>query len=742
MTTPEITSHLRTCSFCEATCGIVVEMEGARVRRVRGDREHPDSRGFLCPKASAVGWLHDDPDRLRHPLVRRGTSWEAVDWDDAFALVDERLTDVLGRFGRDSLGLYVGNPASYDIALSLYGPPVYRVARQRYSPATVDTFPKQMANGLVYGGEFTIPFPDLGRTDVLWILGANPAASNGSLLVAPDVMGRLERIQGRGGRVVVFDPRRTATAQKASEHRAIRPGTDAMFLAAVITTLFDEGLVRLRHLGAFTTGIEELRRALAPLSPRVAGPACGIDADDIVALAREFAAADAAVAYGRLGTCTQEFGTLASWLIEALNVLTGNLDRPGGAMFGWPATGSELTGPGPARTPRRGRWTSRVRGAPEVMGELPVACLAEEITTPGPGQLRALLTVAGNPVLSVPDHRLAGALEQLDLHIALDLYLNETTSRADIVLPAESPLQRPHFPHTQLAFMAHQVVRWTEPTLAPDGDRPRDWQVMLRLHSILSGRGLDPSYEELDDELFRARVETEVRQPGSRLAGRSVDEIVARADGDGPARLIDLMLRAGPYGDAYGAAEGISLAAVRAHPHGLVVGSLEPRLPGALRTTSGCIELAPPALVDEVPKLAAALTRPAGTRLIGRRDLRTNNSWMHNVAGLARGKDRSRLLLHPHDAAIRQLETGDRARLRGAHHEVVVEVEIDEAMMPGVVSLPHGWGHDHTGTRLSVAEARPGVNANLLADHDLIDPLSGSSVVNGIDVELLAGCVE
>ena len=521
MATPEITTHLRTCSFCEATCGIVVELEGDRVRRVRGDREHPDSRGFLCPKASAVGWLHDDPDRLRRPLVRRGTSWDEVEWDDAFALIDERLTDVLQQWGPDSLGLYVGNPASYDIALSLYGPSVYRIARQRYSPATVDTFPKQMANGHVYGGEFTIPFPDLEHTDVLWILGANPAASNGSLLVAPDVMGRLEQIQERGGRVVVFDPRRTATAQKASEHHAIRPGTDALFLAAVITTLFDEGLVRLRHLEGFTNGVGDLRRALAPFPAPVVAPVVrhrGVrhrrpgppvrrcrcrrrvrparDVHPGVRHARQLA--------GR-GPQRRHRQPRPSRRIDVR--VAGN--------------GQRADQPGPARVPRRGRWTSRVRGAPEVMGELPVACLAEEITTPGPGQIRALLTVAGNPVLSVPDHRLGAALEQLELHIAFDLYLNETTSRADIVLPAESPLQRPHFPYTQFAFMARQVVRWTEPTLPPDADRPRDWQVMLRLLSILTGRGVAPSYEELDDELFRARVESR-GPPARQPAGRSV----------------------------------------------------------------------------------------------------------------------------------------------------------------------------------------------------------------------------
>jgi anaerobic selenocysteine-containing dehydrogenase len=674
---------------------------------------------------------------VTRPMVRTGVDWDEVGWDEAFAHLDERLTTVLAAHGTESLAVYVGNPASYDLALSLYTPAVFRIARHRFSPATVDTFPKQMANGHLFGGEFTIPMPDLVRTDLVWILGANPAVSNGSLMVTPDVTDRLQEVQRRGGRVVVFDPRRTATADRASEYHAIRPGTDALFLAAVLHTLYEENLTHLRHLAPFTNGVDELRRAVEPFAPEGVGPACRIDADQIRRLARELSAADRAVVYGRLGTCTQEFGTLASWFIEALNVVTGNLDRPGGAMFAWPFTGSELTMDGPPRLPRRGRWSSRVRGAPEVMGELPVACLAEEILTAGTGRIRALLTVAGNPALSVPDPRIGGALADLDMHVALDVYLNETTRHAHVLLPAEAHLQRPHMPLTQHSFMSRQVARWTEPSLPPDDDRPRDWQMMLRLWSILTGRGTSVPFEVLDDELFVARVSAEVRRPGSPVNGRAVDDIVAAAGGSGPERIVDFMVRCGPLGDGFGAHEGgLTLAEIKRHPHGLDLGGLEPRLPGALKTESGRIELAPGPLLGQLPALATALQRsPAGSvQLVGRRDVRTNNSWMHNVAGLARGKDRSRLQVNPQDATRLGLATGVRARVVGAQGEVVVEVEVTDAVMCGVVSLPHGWGHDAPGTRQAVAATRPGANVNVLADPFTIDPLTGTSVVNGFAV--------
>ncbi len=461
-------------------------------------------------------------------------------------------------------------------------------------------------------------------------------------------------------------------------------------------------------------------------------------------MARELAAAPTAAVYGRIGTCTQEFGTLASWLVDVLNVLTGNLDSRGGAMFPLAAAGAaNATGePGRGRGTRFGRFASRVRGLGELFGELPVVCLAEEIDTPGEGRIRALITVSGNPVLSTPNSdRLDAALREIDFMVSLDVYVNETTRHADVILPAPSPLRRGHYDLALYQFAVRNVANYSPPVLDPEPELPDEWLTLLRLSAIAFGMGPDADLAAIDDGVARTLVQRELETPGSPVGGRTADEIMAALEPRvGPERLLDLMLRTGPYGDGFGArTEGpqLTLGTLEAAPHGVDLGPLAPRLPDALRTASGTIELAPELLVSDVPRLHAALDRAAdGPVLIGRRHLRSNNSWMHNLPVLVKGKPRCTLHVHPDDAARYGLADGAAAQLRSRTGTVEAEVEVTDEVMPGVVSLPHGWGHAVANTRMSVATEHPGTNSNVLADDQLFDALSGNAVLNGIPVSL------
>jgi anaerobic selenocysteine-containing dehydrogenase len=716
----------------------LVSTEASQVVRIRGDLEDHASKGYLCPKASALKWLAEDPDVVTKPLVRDGTSFREVGWDEAFSEVERLLGPIVRASGPDAVAIYYGNPASHCLSLALYSPHLMRLTRSRYSPGPVDTFPKQLATGLMFGGEFTIPVPDIDRTDLLWILGANPLASNGSFMVAPGVGKRLKAIQRRGGRVIVFDPRRTATADVSSEYHAIRPGSDALFLAAVANVLFERRLTRLDHLADLVERLDVLELRLRPFSPEAVEMACGIAAAEIRRLAAELAAAPTAAVYGRIGTCTQEFGSLASWLVEVLNVLTGNLDRPGGVMFSWPITGSPYTVPGPARLPRRNRFRSRVSGRPEVFGEFPAGCLSEEIMTAGPGQIEALITLGGNPAVSVPDGRLSAALDHLRALISVDIYVNETSSKAHVILPSEPHLEQPHFAFILQRMMLRQVAKWSEPVFQPDPTRPRDWEIVLRLRKVLQGRGADADLAQIDTELFAQEVHRATRTPGSAISGRNPDEIISMSPGIGPERLSDFLIRTGPYGDAYGERPaGLTLAVVRADPRGIDLGGLDSHLPDIIRTPSGLIDLAPADLLGDLTRLWDSTRRVvAPFKLIGRRELRTNNSWMHNLAGLARGKDRSKLQVNPIDALRIGVGDGDTARVTSNGGAVDAVVEVTDEVMPGVVCLPHGWGQRDP--RLRVASTLPGVNSNVLGDVDLLDVPSGASVVNGLPVEVAA----
>ncbi|MCF6475901.1 molybdopterin oxidoreductase family protein [Nonomuraea sp. MG754425] len=709
----------RTCPLCEAVCGLTLTLDdGGHVTRVRGDKDDPFSKGFICPKGASLGRLDEDPDRLRKPLVREGERWREVGWDEAFDAVRaglDRLAD------RRCAAVYLGNPNAHTMAGALYAAPLIKAlgTRNVYSASTADQMPKHVASGLMFGHPLTIPVPDLDRTDHLLMLGANPLESNGSLCTAPDFPGRLKALRRRGGRLVVVDPRRTRTAALADEHVFIRPGTDAYLLFGIVHTLLAEDLAR---PGREVNGLAEVREAAKHFPPEAVAGRTGVPAEVIRRLARELAGARTAAVYARIGTCTAEFGTLAQWLVDVLNVLTGNLDRPGGAMFPKPAT--EFGGR--RRTYTTGRWRSRVRGLPEANGELPVATLADEIETPGEGQVRFLLTVAGNPVLSAPHgDRLDAAFRRLDFMVSVDPYLNETTRHANVILPPPRVLQSGHYDFTLLGFAVRNYARYSPPLLPLDG-RPSEAQILARLAVIASGLEGDLDAFVIDETLRKA-----TERPGSGVEGRDVAELRELLDGEtGGERRLDLMLRLGPYGEWSGKGD-LSLRKLLDHPHGLDLGALEPRLAEVLRTASGLIELAPPQLMEDVERLRGKLEEePPEIVLIGRRHLRSNNSWMHNVGPLVGGSNTCTLQIHPSDVARLGL-TGE-AVVRSAKGQVTVALEPTDTIMPGVVSLPHGWGH--AGSAQNVAAGHAGVSANSLTDETTVDVPSGNAVFNGVPV--------
>jgi anaerobic selenocysteine-containing dehydrogenase len=717
-----------TCPLCEATCGLEITLTDGAVTRIRGDADDVLSHGFVCPKGASLQELHDDPDRVRTPLVRDGDgNLRPASWDEAYAEIDRRLPAIRDEHGNDAVAVYVGNPSAHNLSTLIYGRVLLKALRTRniFTASTVDQYPKQMASALMFGSGATVAVPDVDRTDHLLVLGANPLASNGSLLTAPDMRGRLRAIRARGGKVVVVDPRRTRTAREADEHHFIRPGSDALLLFALVHTLFAEDLADPGVLGEYVSGLDAVRELAAAFAPEAVAAACGIAAPDIRRMARELAGAPSAAVYGRIGTTTQRFGTAASWLVDVLNVITGNLDRPGGAMFPLPATGSSNTAgePGRGRGAQFGRWHSRVRGLGEIFGELPAVCLAEEIETPGEGQVRALITVAGNPAVSTPNsERLAAALETLDFMVSVDVYVNETTRHADVILPGPSPLQRSHFDLALSGFAVRNVANYSPPALAPDPSIPEEWETLLRLAAIVTGQG--PSADIAAIDRFVAL------DVASRMDGDPEELLAIVEPRVGPERILDLRLRGGPY--------ALTFTDLEAAPHGIDLGPLKPRMPDALRTPSGKIELAPEALVADVARLHETLAEPVngGMVLIGRRDVRSNNSWMHNLPKLVRGKQRCTAHVHPRDAERLRLADGEVAVVRSRAGAIVVPIEVTEDVMPGVVSIPHGWGHDLPGVALGVAGEHAGTNSNVLADELLVEPLSGTAVLNGIPIEL------
>ncbi len=693
-------THYRACHLCEAICGLVIETEGAEILSIKGDPDDPLSRGHICPKAVALQDIHQDPDRLRAPVkkvVENGnTSWQEISWEEALDTTARKLADTITTHGVNSVGIYMGNPSVHNYGMMTHQSALFRHIRtnNRFSATSVDQLPHHLAGLWMYGHKLLIPVPDVDRSNYFLMLGANPLASNGSLWTVPDVKKRLKALTARG-KLVLVDPRRTETAAIASEHQFIRPGTDALFLLALLNTLFSEGLCEPGHLAEYTTGLPEVEAAVKDFTPEFAARHTGIKAEDIRRIAREFAAADGAVCYGRMGVSTQAYGALCQWLIQLINIVTGNLDRPGGSMFTTPALDTVQTaGPG-----GHGRHRSRVRDLPEFDRELPAVCLAEEITTPGEGQVRVLFTGAGNPVLSTPNgRRLDEALDELDFMVSLDPYINETTCHADIILPPTSSLEHDHYDMSFHVFSMRNTVRYNDPVFDKPEGSLHDWEIFTEL--------------------------------GNRLA-RLLD--LAEQPPMPPHEMIDMGLQMGPW-----AAQNLSIESLRAQPSGVDLGPLEPRLPERLATPNKQIICDVPQTMADLDRLRAEFGegKVDGLKLIGRRHVRSNNSWMHNYHRLVKGKDRCTLLMHPEDIAQNGLQDGAQATLSSRVGAVDVVVEVSEDVMPGVVSLPHGYGHHRAGVRLATAAERAGVSCNDVTDDHHLDALSGNAAVNGVPVEV------
>jgi anaerobic selenocysteine-containing dehydrogenase len=714
MAKPSTSTHYRACNLCEAICGIEITVEESRIASIRGDKDDPFSNGHICPKAVALQDIHTDPDRLRHPVRRTGDGrWERISWEAAFDETADRLRQMQSRHGRDAVAVYVGNPAVHNYGSLLFGPPLFRTLRTKnqYSATSVDQLPHHLAATLMFGHQLMLPVPDIDRTQFMLILGANPVVSNGSMMTAPGMRKRLQELRQRGGQLIVVDPRRSETAQLADRHLFIRPGTDALLLAALLHVLFEERLDNPGRLADFTRSIDTVRDLVSEFPPNAVAAAIGIPAEEIGRLARDFAAAPSAVCYGRIGVSTQEFGGLCQWLINVLNIVTGNLDRPGGAMFATPAV-DLLTRTGRGSV---GRWQSGVRGLPSFGSELPVAALSEEILADGPGRVRALLTLAGNPVLSTPNGgRLDRALARLDFMVSVDFYLNETTRHADLILPPTGPLEHDHYDLAFHVLAVRNTARYSAPVFEPPADTRHDWQILGELQRRLDQR------------------------PFSR---RARQWIALRL---GPRRLLDLGLRTGPHGSGltpFGA--GLKLATLERSPHGIDLGPLQRRLPHRLFTRDKRIELAPEVLSADLSRLAQRMDEIQSAShdndellLIGRRHLRSNNSWMHNYPRLMGGRPRCTLLVNPEDAARLSLVDGANAAVQSRVGRAVVPVEVSEEVMPGVVSLPHGWGHDREGIRLATAQQHPGASINDLTDDGVVDELIGTAVLSGVPVRV------
>jgi anaerobic selenocysteine-containing dehydrogenase len=732
------TIHHRICPLCEACCGLELKVKGGKVISIRGHEADVFSAGYICPKGVALKDLHEDPDRLRTPLIKRNGEFVEASWDEAFAEIGRRLPPLLAQHGRDAAAISVGNPSAHKIGLLLYFSRLAKAlgSRNVFSASTLDQMPKQLSSGLMFGHWLSIAVPDIARCDFLLVLGANPLASNGSLWTVPDFKGKAKAMQARGGQLVVIDPRRTETAAMADAHHFIRPGADVFLLLGLVHTLFEEKLVKLGRIAEFVSGVAALETAVQAFSADAVAARCGIEAATIRGLARQLAGTARAAVYGRIGTCTQEFGTLASWLVDVLNVLTGHLDEAGGAMFPKAAAFASNTAgkPGSGRGIVTGRHRSRVSGAPEVFGELPMSCLAEEIETPGAGQIRALITVASNPVLSSPNGaRLARALDSLDFMVSLDIYVNETSRHADVILPGLSPLEDMHYDVAFPQFSWRNHARYSAPVFAASADQPTEWETLLRLSAIVSGKGAGSSARQIDDDNFA--------EDAKKLFGDQAQAVIDATCGlSGPDRLLELALRSGPYGDQFGRKPGgLTLAKVQAAPEGIDLGELKPRIPELLRTPSGKVELAPAALLQDLRRAASDIAQPVPDMVIvGRRDVRSNNSWMHNLPILAKGPFRCTALVNPADAQRLGLANGALARISNRGRSIEAQVQISDEMMRGVVSLPHGWGHGLPGTRMLLAAERPGANLNALLDEDWRDPLSGNAVLSGVPVQLSA----
>ena len=733
----------RSCPTCEASCGLRVEIdrETQSVIRIDGDPDDPRSQGYLCPKAYAMKEIYEDPERLKKPIRKNPDgSWSEIEWEEAMELATSKLLAIKQKYGANANGYYIGNPTGHNVGAQLYLLPLMNAlgTQRSFSAATMDQFPQNVALHTMIGDPWMFPIPDLQRTEFFVCMGGNPLVSQGSLMSGPNAKKRLTSILDKGGRVVTIDPRRTETAEIASDHVFIKPGSDAYFLLSVCQVLFDEGLVTPGRLAGFTDGLDRIGAIAKPYTPERVEAATGIAPDTTRKLVRDFCAAKGAW-YGRIGLCTQEFGTLASWLIYVVNVLTGRLDAEGGMMFPRPATGRGEAGR-PADPFQHGRYKTVARGIPEIAGQIPCGLLAEEMEEASAGEqrMRGFISTMGNPVLSAPNgERLAAALDELDFMLSIDIYLNETSRHADLIMPSTVQLEHENYDFLFEGTSVQNFSRWSPRLFEPDEDQRDQWQIYCELAARLAGA---PSWQVVDDMMLKGMLGMMVG-PDTGCPNMTPDEAFALLQDDhGPMRMIECMIRVGPYGDHFDPErEGLNLLELRASDQGIDLGALRAdRLPEAMPHDR--IDLCPEYITADLPRLEAALeerSRADRLVLVGRRQMRNMNSWLHNLPALAKGPNRCTLLIHPDDAARLGIEGGKFVRVRSRVGEIEVECQVTHEMMPGVVSLPHGYGHRVEGVKLSVAQARqPGACSNYLTDETILDVPSGTHVANGIPVEV------
>ncbi|SHK66675.1 Anaerobic selenocysteine-containing dehydrogenase [Marinobacter antarcticus] len=693
----EAKTHYRTCNICEAMCGLEIKHQGGEILSIKGDNNDPFSRGHICPKAVALQDFYRDKDRLKTPLKRTADGWQEISWNEAFAEIATRFRDVQQAHGKDAVGVYLGNPNAHNFGNAIMLPRFFKAlgTNNRYSSASADQLPHHVASNYMLGAGMLIPIPDIDHTDFMLIIGANPIVSNGSLMTAPGVGKRLKAIQQRGGKVVVVDPRRTETAKKADRHLFIRPETDALFMLALVHTLFDEQRVNLGHLESRIHGLDSLAEAVKPYSPETVADACGMEATAIRELAREMATAKSAVCYSRMGASTQSFGGLCQWLNNVLNILTGNFDRRGGAMFPQPVF--DLVRDKKGKPSSYGRYESRVRKLPYFNNEFPVATLADEILTPGEGQIRAMITVAGNPVLSAPGGmRLEEAFDALEFMVSVDIYLNETTRHADIILPATTGLEVPHFDVFFNSFAVRNTAKFSEPMFEKSPDQKHDWEILRDLALHLTGR---------------------------------------EDDGVTPEMMLDAGLKHGAYG-----AQGMSLDKLKDNPHGLDLGPLQPCLEQRIQTEDGLIRIAPQLYLDDLKRLdeSGFSSREQDCdypfSMISRRLPRSHNTWTQNSHRLVKGKNPCTVQMNTADAQKLGLTDGQNALVVSSTGKIQLPVEFNDDMFEGVISIPQGWGHNRANTAMTVAESQPGVSMNDITDSQRIDALTGNAAFNGTRV--------
>lgn len=728
----------RSCPTCEASCGLKMEVDktARQIISIHGDDDNHRSKGYVCAKSQAFRYIFEDEERLRKPIKKTAEGWQEISWEEALSETASRLAAIRDAHGKDAIAMYYGNPNGHNFSTQIYTQMFITLLNTErfFSAGSVDQQPKNLSCELLYGNGWVFPIPDIDNTDFFVCMGGNPMVSQGSLMSAPDVEARLKAIQARGGSVVVIDPRKTETANAADQHLFIRPGTDAFFLLAFVNELFATGQVAPGRLAEFTDGIEAMESLAAPYTPEAVADVTGVSAQALRKLVSDFCAAEAPVLYGRIGLCTQRFGTLASWLVDVVNVLRGRLDAKGGAMFPRPATGHT----DPAAAPTEfgyNRWQSKARGFPEYMAMLPASLMAEEMELKGEHQVRAMITVAGNPVLSVPNgKRIHAAMDDLDFMVAFDFYLNETTSQADIIIPSTTQLEHSNYDFLFAATCVRNFAQYSPQTFEPEPGALEQWEIINEVTARMNGM----ARADLESMMLDGMIDQTLSN-GEGLAGLTADDIkAATAHHEGPERLLDIMLRAGPYGDKF-KGEGLTLDAVKAAPHGIDLGALEPRLPELLATPNKRINLVPEVITADLARLKRALDAGPGEDmlLIGRRHIRDMNSWLHNLNNYARGKNRCTLLINCEDARNLGIEDGGQAKITSRVGEFIAQVSETTDIMPGVVSLPHGFGHTYTGTGQSIASQQiPGISANDLVDDNEMDMPSGTSIVNGVPVTI------